>query len=165
VNGRSALATLLLSSATLLTACTAEPATEAASPSAESAASASATGTPAPTPDPGADCASAAAADHYVFVRSVDAEGAAVTVTGTPAELVCGGADNQHFDEGSGTTRFALTSDATVTVWASTSDGPEQQSLPPGELAAYVAAAPAAPVFRAVGPDDAVTELDEQYAP
>jgi hypothetical protein len=109
-----------------------------------------------------------AARRKSVFVRVASAEVAAndrVRIHGRLQGLVCGGADDSHFEDSAATVVFTLVPSARVLVLPTGPAGPQQRSIRPAALPSYVAAERSSDIFAVTGSAGAVTALVEQYQP
>jgi hypothetical protein len=105
------------------------------------------------------------AADTFVVATSAELQGSSVVVTADPAQFVCGGANNGHFETDPDTTTLQLAPSATIRLLAGSGPDLEPAPVPPAELPARLADEPGGVLFQVTGPASAVTALTELYRP
>ena len=146
---------------------TAAPATAAPASTAPATAAPTAPASTAPTPGgamaAGMTCAQKAT-HAFVHITHVQAAASgALTVTGNPATLVCGGPDDFHFNVASSTETGHVVPGASIEVFPVSTMSP--QRIQPGKLASYLATDEDTRIFLIVGPLTAITSLQEQFHP
>jgi hypothetical protein len=176
----------VLAGALLVSACgsSTPPASSAASASAAvpSIAPSTAAATPPPEPTPSAavtpsmpvnpggtdastqSCTYRAAHDVYLYITKADAAAnGALTLTGQAAKLVCGGADDFHWNTVTATQTAHAVPTVSIQVFPVTKMSP--QSIQPSQLAAYLKTDSDTKIFLVGGPLSAITSLQEQFHP
>lgn len=139
------------------------PATAAAIGSAAPAAPAA----PAASPVVTTSACAALAAHTFVRITAVQAGAdGSLTVTGSPAALVCGGLDDLHYDvSGSIVTGHVVPSAAITVIPLPTLPGKPFESLRTRQLAGYLASDEDTRIFLVTGPLSRITGLQEEYHP
>jgi hypothetical protein len=142
------------------TASTPPPTPPAAAGSATPTAGPSISSSPAPSPT---GCASLAASTFVRLTAVRPAAGGALTLTGNPAKLICGGPDDLHYDVSKRTVTGLLTAGADVQVFPA----PPMHlvTLKNAKLAKYLAHDYDTRIFLVTGPLTQITGLTEQYHP
>lgn len=130
--------------------------------SAAAAATATSTGTAA-TSAPG--CPEPIATNTYVRATAARANGNTVVVTANPAQRVCGGPDNGHYEIGVVTEQLTLTAATTVVVLTTTPSGVGHETVALTGLPQRLVEDRFGRIFLVRGPASAVTSLEEQYHP
>jgi hypothetical protein len=120
--------------------------------------------TPAAPPGTVSPACAALAAHTFLHVTAVQAgTDGALTLTGNPATLVCGGADDLHYDFTSATVTGHVIPGASITVFPI----PAMRSVAigPHRLASYLATDEDTRIFLVTGPLSRITGLAEMYHP
>ena len=100
----------------------------------------------------------------FVHLTTVQAAaGGALTVTGNPATLVCGGPDDFHFNVATTTETGHVVPGASIDVFPVSIM--TMTPIQPGKLAAYLATGGDTRIFLIGGPLTAITSLQEQFHP
>ena len=86
-------------------------------------------------------------------------------VTANPADRVCGGPNNGHFELDPDTEQLTLTASATVVLLTTTPSGLGHETVAPTDLPQRLADDAFGRIFLVRGPASAVTSLEEQYHP
>ena len=136
----------------------------ASSPSSVSTTGSSAGSSP-PATASATGCPEAIADNTYVRAESARVEGSAVVVTADPAERVCEGPNNGHYEVAAGAEQLTVTSSATVTVLTTTTNGIGHRTVAATELPERLPDDRFGRIFLVQGPLSAVTSLEEQYHP
>ena len=149
------------------TAAATVPATTAPATAAPTVQASTAPASTAPTPGgtmaAGMTCAQKGT-HAFVHITHVQAAASgALTVTGNPATLVCGGPDDFHFNVASSTETGHVVPGASIEVFPVSTMSP--QPIQPGKLASYLATDEDTRIFLIVGPLTAITSLQEQFHP
>jgi hypothetical protein len=124
----------------------------------------SAPATAAAPPGTVSPACAALAAHTFLHVTTVQAgTDGALTLTGNPATLVCGGADDLHYDFTSATVTGHVIPGASITVFPI----PAMRSVAigPRRLASYLATDEDTRIFLVTGPLSRITGLAEMYHP
>jgi hypothetical protein len=104
------------------------------------------------------------AARTYVRLTAVRAAAAGgLTVTGTPARLVCGGPDDSHYDVGAAHGTDQVIAGASIVVFALATMSPK--AISESQLAAYLAGDQGTRIFLVSGPLTRITGLREEFHP
>ncbi len=165
-SGASASASASAASTTASAAATV-PATTAPATAASTVPASTAPASTAPTAGgtmaAGMTCAQKAP-HAFVHITHVQAAASgALTVTGNPATLVCGGPDDFHFNVASSTETGHVVPGASIEVFPVSTMSP--QPIQPGKLASYLATDSDTRIFLILGPLTAITSLQEQFHP
>jgi hypothetical protein len=134
-------------------------------------------GTPVPSPSPAPGASTPAAgplpagttcaqlAKHtFIHLTAVKAgTGGALTLTGNPASMVCGGPDDFHYNVATTTQTGHVNPGAVITVFPITTGHPVAISA--GRLASYLATDQGTRIFLVTGALSAISGLAEQFHP
>ena len=131
--------------------------------------------TPAPSPAPGAStpaaspvptgstCAQLAAHTFMHVTAAKEGTDGALTLTGNPATMVCGGPDDFHYNVAKTTESGHVNPGAVITVFPVTTGHPV--TISPGQLSSYLATDQDTRVFLITGTLARITGLQEQFHP
>jgi hypothetical protein len=133
-------------------------------------------GTPASTPttpvNPGGTnaatttCAHMAAHNTYLYVTQAQpASGGALTLTVSPAKLICGGPDDSHYDVARNIETAHVAPNATIEVFPTTSGQMRDVPIQASQLSSYLKTDHDTRIFLVGGPVSSITSLQEQYHP
>ena len=104
------------------------------------------------------------ATDTFIHITAVTSGvDGALTLTGNPATLVCGGPDDSHYNVATSTESAHVNPGATITVFPVSAGHPE--SLSPYKLSSYLATDDDTRIFLVTGPLSRITGLQEQFHP
>jgi hypothetical protein len=127
-------------------------------------ASPTATIAPVSAPAAAASACAALATRTYLHLTAVTAGTAgALTVTGNPARLICGGPDDSHYDVGTASATGQLAAGASIVTFSLTTMSPK--AIGESQLAAYLAGDQGTRIFLVTGPLTRITGLQEQFHP
>jgi hypothetical protein len=119
---------------------------------------------PAASPAPSASTCAQLASRMFVHVTKVKAgTGGALTLTGNPAKLVCGGPDDSHYNVAATTVTGHVIPGASIKVFPLPKMHPV--AIRPGKLASYLATDEDTRIFLVTGPLTAISALQEQFHP
>ncbi len=161
--GSAGSASASAASSSAVAAATSAPPTSAAptAPSSPSATSPMAPATPGGTMDQ--TCAQKAK-DAFVHVTKVQsAARGALTITGNPSTLVCGGPDDFHFNVATRTETGQVVPGATIDTFPVSKMAPER--IQPSQLASYLTTDQDTRIFLIGGSLSAISSLQEQFHP
>jgi len=119
-----------------------------------------------PTASATATTSGCAALAAHTFLHVTAAKAAAdgsLTLTGNPASLVCGGADDLHYDFTTATVTGHVIPRASIMVFPL--PAMRQVAIDPDQLAAYLAGDKDTRIFLVTGPLSRITSLQEEYHP
>ena len=120
--------------------------------------------TPATAPGTAAPACAALAAHTFLHVTAAQAgTDGALTLTGNPTTLVCGGADDLHYDFTTATVTGHVIPGASITVFPI--PALRSVAIGPYKLAAYLATDEDTRIFMVTGPLSRITGLEEMYHP
>ncbi len=151
------------------------PGAPAPSPTPSPAASGPAASGPATAPPsspapqaapPGTVSPACAALAAHTFLHVTAAQAGtdgALTLTGNPTTLVCGGADDLHYDFATATVTGHVIPGASITIFPI--PAMHSVAIGPYKLAAYLAADEDTRIFMVTGPLSRITGLEEMYHP
>jgi hypothetical protein len=119
---------------------------------------------PAASPAPSASTCAQLASRTFVHVTKVQAgTGGALTLTGNPAKLVCGGPDDSHYNVAATTVTGHVIAGAFIRVFPLAKMHPV--AIGPAKLASYLATDEDTRIFLVAGPLTAISGLQEQFHP
>jgi hypothetical protein len=120
--------------------------------------------TPGASPVPtGSTCAQLAAHTFMHVTAAKEGTDGALTLTGNPATMVCGGADDFHYNVAKRTETGHVNPGAVITVFPVTTGHPV--AISPGQLSSYLATDQDTRVFLITGTLARITGLQEQFHP
>lgn len=168
--------TVLAALATVLAGCQSgesSPATSAVGPPSSGGGPAGPNGSPSAAPATStrtattsvAACPEPIATNTYVRATSARAQGNTIVVTANPAQRVCGGPNNGHYELEAVTQQLTLTASATVVVLTRTPSGLGHETVALTDFPQRLVDDRFGRIFLVRGPASAVTSLEEQYHP
>jgi hypothetical protein len=120
--------------------------------------------TPGASPVPtGSTCAQLAAHTFMHVTAAKEGTDGALTLTGNPATMVCGGADDFHYNVAKSTETGHVNPGAVITVFPVTTGHPV--AISPGQLSSYLTTDQDTRVFLITGTLARITGLQEQFHP
>jgi hypothetical protein len=170
--GRWLAGATIIAGTMLVSACgSSHPTTStSSSPTATPASSGVATPT-APVNPGGTDvasqtCAQLAAHNTYLYITQAQpAAGGTLTVTASPAKLVCGGPDDSHYDVARNVETGHVAAGANIEVFPTTTGQMRDVPIKASQLNTYLKTDSDTKIFLAGGPLSALTSLEEQFHP
>jgi hypothetical protein len=141
-------------------------------PPAPPAASVSPVTTPTAPVNPGGTnvatqtCAQMAAHNTYLYITQAQpAAGGTLTVTASPAKLICGGPDDSHYDVARNVETGHVVAGANIEVFPTTTAQMRDVPIKASALNTYLKTDSDTKIFLAGGPLSALTSLQEQFHP
>ena len=111
-------------------------------------------------------CARMAAHNTYLYVtQALPAAGGALTLTGSPAKLICGGPDDSHYDVAKNIVTAHVLPNASIEVFPTTTGQMRDGPIKASQLNSYLQNDHATKIFLVGGPVASISSLQEQYHP
>jgi hypothetical protein len=115
-----------------------------------------------------ASCQQQAATNHYFAAASAQLQGNNVIVTGVPQRLVCGGADDSHYEPypaNASSQQLTLSGATSVSVLTQGSNGPVSTSISPSKLPSQLSADEWGNIFEIITTSAGVNSFLQVYTP
>ena len=111
-------------------------------------------------------CATMAAHNTYLYVTQAQpSTGGALTLTASPAKLICGGPDDSHYDVAKNVETAHVLSNASIEVFPTTTGQMRDVPITASQLNGYLKTDSDTKIFVVTGSIDAITGLQEQFHP
>jgi hypothetical protein len=111
-------------------------------------------------------CAQMAAHNTYLYITQAQpAAGGALTVTASPAKLICGGPDDSHYDVAKNVETGHVVAGANIEVFPTTTGQMRDVPIKASQLNTYLKTDSDTKIFLIGGPLSAMTSLQEQFHP
>jgi hypothetical protein len=111
-------------------------------------------------------CAQMAAHNTYLYITQAQpAAGGTLTVTASPAKLICGGPDDSHYDVAKNVETGHVVAGADIEVFPTTTAQMRDVPIKASALNTYLKTDSDTKIFLAGGPLSALTSLQEQFHP
>jgi hypothetical protein len=121
---------------------------------------------PGGTNDASQTCAQMAAHNTYLYItQAPPAAGGTLTVTGSPAKLICGGPDDSHYDVARNVETGHVVAGANIEVFPTTTSQMRDVPIKASALNTYLKTDSDTKIFLVGGPLSAITSLREQFHP
>ena len=111
-------------------------------------------------------CARMAAHNTYLYVtQALPAAGGALTLTGSPAKLICGGPDDSHYDVAKNIVTAHVLPTASIEVFPTTTGQMRDVPIKASQLNSYLQTDHDTKIFLVGGPVASISRLQEQFHP
>jgi len=107
-----------------------------------------------------------AAHNTYLYItQAKPAAGGTLTVTASPAKLICGGPDDSHYDVAKNVETGHVAAGANIEVFPTTTGQMRDVPIKASQLNTYLKTDSDTKIFLIGGPLSAMTSLQEQFHP
>ena len=111
-------------------------------------------------------CATMAAHNTYLYVTQAQpSTGGALTLTASPAKLICGGPDDSHYDVAKNVETAHVLAGASIEVFPTTTGQMRDVPIKASQLNGYLTTDHDTKIFLVGGSLSSITSLQEQYHP
>src|ERR1700753_2805870 len=111
-------------------------------------------------------CARMAAHNTYLYVtQALPAAGGALTLTGSPAKLICGGPDDSHYDVAKNIVTAHVLPNASIEVFPTTTGQMRDVPIKASQLNSYLQTDHDTKIFLVGGPIASISSLQEPCPP
>jgi hypothetical protein len=111
-------------------------------------------------------CAQMAAHNTYLYVTQAQpSTGGALTLTGSPAKLICGGPDDSHYNVAKKIVTAHVLPNASIEVFPTTTGQMRDVPIKASQLNGYLKTDSDTKIFLVGGPVSSISSLQEQFHP